>query len=621
MQQEKFAVIYRKLWSLAKFGDKYLENATNLKWYEWQKSTSNSLTTKDRRLLESNKITNGVRKIAWIFGFRKYATLQNYSDHKKLESFKNRKHGLPNKRQAGVFGIRQWQTRREKADWIGDEMKGEIAKHAPSYRGSSEVYEAGKASSKEKCEGGRSRSKGRRGHDDESDCCPQEKIQCVKEVEPVLPPGEEECCQEEPPPQQCAPRCEPKKKACGNQGGCQPKKASCSSTPKSSTPAPPPCCSNKSNTPVACRKPCPPPCPPPCAPPCPPPCPPPPCCPKMEALQFDPMCKALNFYMLNAPTSIRKDEILVQVVYSGVCDTDIMIMDGKGPCLQKPVILGQEFTGVACAVGSGVCHIKCGDCIAIDPYSACHVCRYCHRSQFGACMNEGLNNVIGIHKDGGWAEFVVVHKNQVHLIPPCLGLAQAVLTLPLSCVVNAMSRLDIPLGSDILIQGAGISGCLWASVLHMQGHKNVTVCEENEYRRKLFECLNLKYCIITPDRLEEITADIVIDSTGCGKSIERAIRLLNSQGQLCIFGIPPPDEDARLQLCHVTRKELKILSVITNSNNFAQALSLAEMMGCRYLDYEKLGMQTFRLGQFEGAIRMKKCGEINKVVFKIQNSK
>lgn len=53
-------------------------------------------------------------------------------------------------------------------------------------------------------------------------------------------------------------------------------------------------------------------------------CPPPACipyanppCPKMEALQFDPSCKSLNFYLLNAPTCICKDEVLVQIVYSG----------------------------------------------------------------------------------------------------------------------------------------------------------------------------------------------------------------------------------------------------------------------------------------------------------------
>lgn len=39
---------------------------------------------------------------------------------------------------------------------------------------------------------------------------------------------------------------------------------------------------------------------------------------------------------------------------------------------------------------------------------------YCNRGQYGGCLNEGVNNSLGVHKDGGWAEFVVVHKNQVH---------------------------------------------------------------------------------------------------------------------------------------------------------------------------------------------------------------
>lgn len=121
--------------------------------------------------------------------------------------------------------------------------------------------------------------------------------------------------------------------------------------------------------------------------------------------------------------------------------------------------------------------------------------------------------------------------------------------------------------------------------------------------------------------MEDVHADVVIDCTGSGKSIERGVKILNPQGQLCIFGITPPNEEIQVKPFQLSKKEAKIVSVISNSNNFAKALALAETMGCQYLDYEKLGMQTFKLGQYEGALKMKKCGEINKVVFKIQNSK
>jgi hypothetical protein len=62
----------------------------------------------------------------------------------------------------------------------------------------------------------------------------------------------------------------------------------------------------------------------------------------------------------------------------------------------------------------------------------------------------------------------------------------AALTEPLSCISHGWDRIaPIPVGSRILILGAGIIGNLWASVLHLQGHRRVIISEPQETRRKL----------------------------------------------------------------------------------------------------------------------------------------
>lgn len=66
----------------------------------------------------------------------------------------------------------------------------------------------------------------------------------------------------------------------------------------------------------------------------------------------------------------------------------------------------------------------------------------------------------------------------------------AVLTEPLSCISHGWDRIaPIPVGSTILILGAGIIGNLWASTLHLQGHHRVIVSEPQETRRKLTQNL------------------------------------------------------------------------------------------------------------------------------------
>lgn len=440
-----------------------------------------------------------------------------------------------------------------------------------------------------------------------------------------------------PPPCPCPPFCKDsfftQRKRNGNEQAPKAQKSLGETIlPKSyplECPQPPPCCQPCEQQPVKCATPsCPPPqaeAPPPppeCPPPvCLPPCCTPPCCPRMEALQFDPCCRSLNFYLINAPTCICKDEVLVQIVYSGVCDSDLAIMDGRLPCKNGPVILGHEFSGIACAVGSNVQHIKCGDCIAVNPYTGCQICRYCTRGKEGSCLCEGLNDVIGVHRDGGWAEFIVVKANQAHKLPPNLALDQAALLEPLSCVLSGLSKLELSEGLDILIQGAGLSASLFASVLHYKGFKRVVLCEKDETKRKQFECLKTDFPIEAPEKLCGICADIVIDCTCSTCSVQRSFRALNPNGQLCIFGQPSPSEEATLPLNQIAKKELKIFGSLTNAYNFSPAVQMAEGMGCRYLDCNKLGIQTFQLGQYEGAFQMLKCGEIGGILFRVDSSK
>lgn len=147
------------------------------------------------------------------------------------------------------------------------------------------------------------------------------------------------------------------------------------------------------------------------------------------------------------------------------------------------------------------------------------------------------------------------------------------------------------------------------------------VCEKDENKRKQFECLKTCFEIKTPDKLDGVCADVVIDCTCESCSIQKGFKTLNPHGQLCIFGQPNPSEEVSISPHLICKKELKIFGSLSNAYNFSNAIDLAEGMGCRYLDCNKLGIQTFQLGQFEGAFQMLKCGEINGILFKVDSSK
>ncbi|XP_069684539.1 uncharacterized protein [Periplaneta americana] len=346
----------------------------------------------------------------------------------------------------------------------------------------------------------------------------------------------------------------------------------------------------------------------------------------MEAVQYDPQNRKLSFLKVPIPSQPKSKEVLVRVAFAGICGTDIHITEGKFPCRDTPFIMGHEFSGVVSAVGSDVKHIKKGDNVAVDPNSGCLTCDACHNGNYHYCTGGGIDKINGIYQDGGWAEYCLVPADQVHKLPDNITLEQAGLTEPLSCVSHGWDRIiPIPVGSRILILGAGIIGNLWASVLHLQGHRRVIVSEPQEARRKLLAKLETGYDIITPEELKTRRAkdltwgvDLVIDCSGYAPAIEEALDLINPGGILCIFGVSSPQDRISVSPYALYKNELKIIAVKVNPFSFPKALGWIEAMGSRYLQYDKLGVKTYSLSQYEDALKALKKGTVAKAMFKME---
>ena len=140
-------------------------------------------------------------------------------------------------------------------------------------------------------------------------------------------------------------------------------------------------------------------------------------------------------------------------------------------------------------------------------FSGCNNCDHCHGGNYHCCKVGGINNTVGLWRDGGWAQFCKVPSDQVHKIPDNITLEQAALTEPLSCVSHGWDLISpVHVGSKILIVGAGIIGNLWAAVLHLQGHRRVIVSEPNENRRKIVKQLGKFKRVVRVNLGEEVGA-------------------------------------------------------------------------------------------------------------------
>lgn len=110
------------------------------------------------------------------------------------------------------------------------------------------------------------------------------------------------------------------------------------------------------------------------------------------------------------------NEVLVKVIASGVCHTDLHAVDGDWPVKPKmPLIPGHEGVGYVVAVGPGVKNVKEGDAVGVPwLYSACGGCDHCITGWETLCETQQNG---GYSVDGGFAEYVVADARYVGHLP------------------------------------------------------------------------------------------------------------------------------------------------------------------------------------------------------------
>jgi L-iditol 2-dehydrogenase len=155
---------------------------------------------------------------------------------------------------------------------------------------------------------------------------------------------------------------------------------------------------------------------------------------------------------------IGPGELLMKVVASGVCGSDVMEWYRRD---KVPLVLGHETTGEVVAAGSGVEKVKKGDRVAVTHHVPCNTCHYCLNGHHTVC--ETL--LRGTHFDpGGFAQFVRVPSinvdRGVFRIPEGVSHAAASFMEPLACVLRGQRNAGLRPGQSVLVLGSGISGLL-----------------------------------------------------------------------------------------------------------------------------------------------------------------
>ena len=180
---------------------------------------------------------------------------------------------------------------------------------------------------------------------------------------------------------------------------------------------------------------------------------------------------------------IGPGEILLRVVASGICGSDVMEWYR---CDKVPLVLGHEVAGEVFSVGEGVEKFKEGDRVAATHHVPCNTCHYCLNGHHTVCKTL----LRGTHFDpGGFAEYVRVPAinvdRGVFKVSENIPYEDASFMEPLACVVRGQKNAGLSPGQSVLILGSGIAGLLHIGLARVLGAGMIMAADTIPFRLEM----------------------------------------------------------------------------------------------------------------------------------------
>lgn len=271
------------------------------------------------------------------------------------------------------------------------------------------------------------------------------------------------------------------------------------------------------------------------------------------------------------------NEVVLKVHASGICHTDIDILYGRYGSSKFPIVPGHEYAGEVISIGDGVTHFSTGQRVVVDPNFHCGECRACKKGLTNLCDKLGA---YGVTKHGGFAEFSVVHQDNIFPISD-MPYAIAALAEPVGCVLNGLDAIDTDACDNAVVFGAGPIGMLMALSLRTRGVNDVTMVDLDDSRLELAESFGLNAIAAASGDLAalEKSVDLAADATGVPKVAENLINYAANGGNVLFFGVCPPGETISVSPHDVFRRQIRMAGTHSLNHNIPEALAAIEKIG------------------------------------------
>lgn len=295
----------------------------------------------------------------------------------------------------------------------------------------------------------------------------------------------------------------------------------------------------------------------------------------MKAVRLVQLGKPLEEVEVALP-EIGASDVLVRVAACGICHSDAHYRAGISAIDSLPVTLGHEVAGRVETVGDEVRHVSRCDRVYVHYLVTCGSCDFCRRGHQQFCLK---GQMIGKHRDGGYAEFINVPGGNVTILTDEISFeAGAVMMCSSATALHALNKARTKPTDSVAIFGFGGLGFSALQLARALGCEEIYVVDINPSKLALvpaFGGVPIDANQGDPaDQIREATAgkgvNVSIELIGGANTMPQAVRCLSVLGRAALVGLTRESLSV-LPYPELINKEAEIIGV---SDHLASELPL-----------------------------------------------
>jgi alcohol dehydrogenase len=289
------------------------------------------------------------------------------------------------------------------------------------------------------------------------------------------------------------------------------------------------------------------------------------------------------------PVIQKPTDVIVKMIATTICGTDLHILKGDVPEVEVGRILGHEGIGVITEIGSGVTQLAVGDKVILSCVSSCGRCSNCREGLYSHCLDPegiaGIGWIFGYMIDGTQAEYVRVPfaENSAYKMPESLSDSEGILLsdiLPTGFEIGVQYGQVKP-GDVVAVIGSGPVGLASVMTARLYGPSKVIAIDLDDSRLKRASDFGATDTVNSGDAdwKKQVFAltdgqgvDVAIEAVGVPQTFTMATEIVRPGGTVANIGVH--GKPVELALNELWIKNIDISMGLVNTNTLSMLLKL-----------------------------------------------